>query len=53
MDNVMCTGAEETLFDCHMNSLGEHDCGDFEHIHLECGHESALRQGHSYIVEVY
>ena len=36
LDNVMCTGEEETLLECQ-HSLQDHDCGHAEDAGVVCG----------------
>lgn len=37
LDDVVCNGSEESIFDCQHNSTwGNHDCGSGEHIQVTC-----------------
>jgi len=37
MDDVKCTGSENTIFECeHRNPLGRHNCGHSEDVSVEC-----------------
>ena len=36
LDNVRCTGAERSLFDCPANVIGDHNCDRDEDIGVQC-----------------
>ena len=37
LDNVGCTGNEETIFDCRHSGLGIHNCHHFQDAGVRCG----------------
>ena len=37
LDDVECTGDEETLAECSQNGVGQHDCGHSEDAGVRCG----------------
>ena len=37
LDDVGCTGEEDTVFDCEHRGLGTHNCWFFEHAGVRCG----------------
>ncbi|KAJ8257254.1 hypothetical protein GJAV_G00183620 [Gymnothorax javanicus] len=52
MDNVHCTGSEESLLDCQSNELGSHNCGHYEDAAVVCadpnnGTKVRLVSGHN------
>ena len=36
LDNVVCTGTEETIFDCTHSRVGIHDCTHIEDVAIQC-----------------
>jgi len=36
LDNVVCYGYEESIFDCEHNSVGVHNCHHFEDLVIDC-----------------
>lgn len=36
LDNVQCTGSEESIQDCPKNNIGNHNCGHHEDVAIEC-----------------
>lgn len=36
LDDVQCDGTEESLLDCNANSVGEHNCGQFDGAGVRC-----------------
>ena len=36
LDNVQCTGEEESLLDCHHRGIGIHDCQHYEDASVIC-----------------
>ncbi|KAJ8040995.1 Neurotrypsin [Holothuria leucospilota] len=36
LDDVRCTGSEESLQDCRMNDIGDENCGHSEDVGVEC-----------------
>lgn len=37
LDDVFCTGDEESLLDCSHQPIGQHDCYHGEDVGLRCG----------------
>lgn len=36
LDNVKCTGSEDSLMECRMNSIGAHNCSHNEDVGVNC-----------------
>ena len=36
LDNVRCTGSENSLLDCDANDIGEHNCQHYEDAGVRC-----------------
>ena len=37
LDNLQCTGAENSLYNCTANAVGSHNCGHYEDAGAKCG----------------
>lgn len=37
LDDVDCTGSEDSIFDCNHTGFGEHNCGHAEDVGIVCG----------------
>ena len=37
LDNLQCTGSENSLYDCSANDAGDHNCNHYEDAGAKCG----------------